>query len=446
MKKLTALLLGFLLVLSLTACKSSEAQAVDDLIEEIGEVTLESGSAITAAEKAYKKLIERHAGQVEFLDELEEAREEYDRLVQEEEERIAAEKKRIAELKNQAKEIDNLIRDIGQVTVDSGAAISDARAAYDAAPKDVQHYVNLFAKLVTAETDYDKIIHQAADEVSTLIDALSNVTRNDSGAVNNARKAYEALNDVCRALVKNPERIEQAAAEVSALRVAYAEELIAAIGEVTLESGTAIADAEKTYNNLGVNEKSRVTNLQVLTDAKTRLEELKKLAEEQRQKEIQKLLSGMNVENDVVRGMRFYYPKAIPRGSDYWYTNVRSFALPYIGTNTSGGKPWLRMIFNYTGSNWIFFEDITVAVDDKRYTFYYDYFDIERDNSGGEVWEYMDDDVGSYTLEMLRAIVNAKTVIIRFEGDSKYRDITMSAGDKEAIRQVLAAYDAMCAK
>jgi hypothetical protein len=58
----------------------------------------------------------------------------------------------------------------------------------------------------------------------------------------------------------------------------------------------------------------------------------------------------------------------------------------------------------------------------------------------------MDDNVGTYTLNMLKDIVDSTTVIIRFEGDSHYRDITMSAGDKAAIGQVLTAYEALGGK
>lgn len=440
MKKAIAMLLVLATLLSLTACgKSEEAQAVDDLIAEIGEVTLESGPAIEAAEEAYDDLIDKYAEQVEFLDDLEDARKDYDKLVKKEKERIAAENKRIAELKNQANKVDYAIDDIGEVTVDSGEVIAAARAAYDAANAEVQSYVEKLKVLTTAEADYQKAIESAAAEVDRLINAIGQVTLNSKDAINAATYAYNGLNDVCKALVKNYSRIDEAAAEYVALRIANVESLINAIGEVTLQSSEAIAAAQTAYDELTTGQKDKVTNLQVLTDAQTRLEELK-------QQEVQKLLSAMNVENDAVRGMKFYYPKAIPRGSDYWYTNVRSFMLPYIGTNTKGGSPWLRLIFNYTGSSWIFFEKVTVAVDDERYIFYYDYFDIERDNSGGEVWEYMDDNVGTYTLDMLKDIVDSTTVIIRFEGDSHYRDITMSASDKAAIAQVLTAYEAMGGK
>ena len=57
MKKILCLLLAAAMVLSLAGCgKSEAAQAVDDLIAAIGEVTLDSESAIREAEQAMAAL------------------------------------------------------------------------------------------------------------------------------------------------------------------------------------------------------------------------------------------------------------------------------------------------------------------------------------------------------------------------------------------------------
>ena len=58
-KRLAALVMALVLALALTACgKSEAAKAVDDMINSIGEVTVDSGSAITAAEEAFAALTE----------------------------------------------------------------------------------------------------------------------------------------------------------------------------------------------------------------------------------------------------------------------------------------------------------------------------------------------------------------------------------------------------
>ena len=59
------------------------------------------------------------------------------------------------------------------------------------------------------------------------------------------------------------------------------------------------------------------------------------------------------------------------------------------------------------------------------------------------MWEYIDDEVSSWDEEMLWAIANSSETLVRFQGDDHSHDFTVSAGDKEAIRQVLTAYDAL---
>lgn len=73
MKKIAVLLLSALLVLSLCSCKSKEAQAVDDLILAIGEVSLESEEAIEKARVAYEELTKEDKSNVDNLPILEEA-------------------------------------------------------------------------------------------------------------------------------------------------------------------------------------------------------------------------------------------------------------------------------------------------------------------------------------------------------------------------------------
>ena len=79
----------------------------------------------------------------------------------------------------------------------------------------------------------------------------------------------------------------------------------------------------------------------------------------------------------------------------------RCFVLPYIGRNAD--SIWLRLVCNYTGGDWVFFEKIIYAVDDERYTDTVAYGDVVRDNGGSET-------------------------------------------DKQAIREVLTAYEALKAE
>ena len=100
MKKLSIIaILSMILVISLTSCgKSETAQAVDDKIQAIGTVTLDSEKAILDAEEGYAALTDKEKKQIEYYQTLTEARNKYDTLVkekEEQEEKEAAEKKEI---------------------------------------------------------------------------------------------------------------------------------------------------------------------------------------------------------------------------------------------------------------------------------------------------------------------------------------------------------------
>lgn len=78
MKQVLILALCAVMVLTLCACKSKQAKAVDEQILAIGEVTAESGDAITAAEEAYDALSDKDCTDVENYAVLTAAREQYD--------------------------------------------------------------------------------------------------------------------------------------------------------------------------------------------------------------------------------------------------------------------------------------------------------------------------------------------------------------------------------
>ena len=81
MKRMIALLLALCLCVFLFACKSSEAEKADELILAIGEVSLDSGSAIEAAQNYYASLDEDQKAEVEHYAELEQAAAAYASLI-----------------------------------------------------------------------------------------------------------------------------------------------------------------------------------------------------------------------------------------------------------------------------------------------------------------------------------------------------------------------------
>lgn len=123
------------------------AREVDELIDAIGTVTLDSIDAINEARKAYDSLSESAASLVENIDLLIAAENEYQRLL---EEKITADKAAAAY-------VDELISAIGSVSADSLDAITKARGAYNALSDDAKAYVEYLDILAAAEQRYNKI-------------------------------------------------------------------------------------------------------------------------------------------------------------------------------------------------------------------------------------------------------------------------------------------------
>lgn len=149
-----------------------------------------------------------------------------------------------------------------------------------------------------------------------------------------------------------------------------------------------------------------------------------------------KALAKLNKTYDKVEGISWYKSKNEP-----YYADTRSFVLPYIGVNDSGSK-WLRLVFHYTGRDWIFFDKVTITVDGEKYYKEFDYFDVDRNNGGGNVWEWADISPTSNDIEMLKAIAASSETIVRFQGDTYHYDLTVKSSDKTAIKDVLDAYSA----
>ena len=166
--------------------------AVKELIDAIGEVTLDSGDAIDAARTAYDKLPEAKKVLVDNYEKLTAAEEAYTALVD-----AAA-----------AKAVDDLIDAIGEVTLESGDAIKAARAAYDALTDTQKELVKNYEELTAAEEAYTNLVDAAAAKaVDDLIDAIGEVTADSGDAIKAARAAYDALTDTQKELVKNYEKL-----------------------------------------------------------------------------------------------------------------------------------------------------------------------------------------------------------------------------------------------
>ncbi len=183
-KNIIILLLSMALaaVLFVSFRKSKEARDTDRRIMGIGEVTLTSGELIEQAREAYEDLSVTHKRQVEHLDVLVKAEQEYLVLCDQAE----------------AEKVDQKIRALGEITSSSGEAIEEARAAYDALSETQKTYVTAYEDLLAAEKNYDEVCasqleEQLKDITEALGEAGSQITEEMGKGIEELIRQYQSL-------------------------------------------------------------------------------------------------------------------------------------------------------------------------------------------------------------------------------------------------------------
>ena len=318
---------------------------------------------------------------------------------------------------------DNLIMEIGEVTLDSTDKIKQAEDAVSALSENEKDRLKYEKVLEKAKNEYTDL---QAEEVENKISAIGEVTLDSDGAISDARNAFNNSTDEVKNLVSNSQVLSDAEKTLSQLRTANVENMIAKIGEVTLDSEAAVNEAQSEYDKLLDEDKQKVSNASALSAATAKLKELK----------LSSVMGKLTTETDKVQGATFYKPQCMPE-----YADIRCYILPYIGKDTN--NTWLRMDIHYTGDSWVFFKSIEVVADGTHYSKSFNYFDVNHSNSGGVVWEWIDTEVGNRDIEMLKAIANSNETIVRYEGDTYTYDLTVTSADKQGIKDILTAYEAM---
>lgn len=313
------------------------------------------------------------------------------------------------------------INAIGNVTVNSEKAITEARAAFNALDGDAQTLVSNMNVLLDAEKT---LIALQAAKIDELVNAIGEVSMDKAEAVYAALDAYNNSTPDVQQVITTKAALDAARAEIIKLKAENVDALINAIGKVTLKNESKVTAAQEAFDALRAEEAAAVAGAETLKEAQKTLVELKR----------DKVLSGLKKSYDKVQGITWYKSSAEPK-----YANSRSYVLPYIGVQNN--NPWLRLCFLYTGDDWVFFTKLTIMVDGQKYYKLYSYYDVERDNGYGDVWEYVDIAPSESDIAMLKAIADSEETIVRFEGDNYHKDITIKDKDKKAIKEILEAYE-----
>lgn len=211
------------------------------LIEDIGQVTLDSTDKITAAENAYKNLTQTEQPKVTNYNDLTEARSQYRALC-----------------------VIKLIEDIGDVTLDSDAAITAAENAYKDLKQAEQLKVTNYNDLTDARSQYRALC------VIKLIEDIGDVTLDSNDKITAAENAYNSLKNEEKGLVTNHDVLTAAKQQYSLLKINKVIELINDIGEVDINSNEKITLAEQEYDKLSEAEQAQVENHTALVEARSK--------------------------------------------------------------------------------------------------------------------------------------------------------------------------------
>ena len=114
----------------------------------------------------------------------------------------------------------------------------------------------------------------------------------------------------------------------------------------------------------------------------------------------------------------------------------------YIG-HTDNGITMVRFVIQYVADDWLFIEQFVIKADDQTFTIDKGHFDVSRDNSAGEIWEWIDESAGDREISIARAIAESDRAVIRHRGDQYHYDRVITNNEKQAIRQTLEAADAL---
>lgn len=107
----------------------------------------------------------------------------------------------------QVEKVESAISDIGTVTLDSESLIVAAEELYNALPAEEKGDVENYSKLEDARTTYNKI---AVENVKSLIDAIGEVTIDSATAIEAAKTAYNALSSDLQKEISNYDKIADA--------------------------------------------------------------------------------------------------------------------------------------------------------------------------------------------------------------------------------------------
>lgn len=151
-------------------------------------------------------------------------------------------------------------------------------------------------------------------------------------------------------------------------------------------------------------------------------------------------LSKMKAKYDDINNITWYYDKSTPQPR-----NVNNLKV-YFGlegkTTYNGSIPWLRFVIQYAGDDWLFINSYTFKVDNNVYAIVPKYGEVKTDNND-RVWEWYDTNVDTNIFNIIYNLILSKNAKVRYNGKQYYNDGTITPKEKQAIKNVLDAFEAI---
>jgi len=156
---------------------------------------------------------------------------------------------------------------------------------------------------------------------------------------------------------------------------------------------------------------------------------------------IKELLKYFRVEKDEFSSLKEskYIPKDAPI-----YINANGLYCDFDAYDSGSKTPVpnnFRFHFQYFAKDWLFIESLTFNIDDEIFTYTPD--KIERDNSGGDVWEWFNDPINSSSKEIVLALAKCKSAKIKINGQQYHEEKTVTKAQIQSIKRTVDFYKAM---
>lgn len=121
------------------------------------------------------------------------------------------------------------------------------------------------------------------------------------------------------------------------------------------------------------------------------------------------------------------------------FDDVRRPIWLYIGRKDDG-QTWLRMRTNWLGETRITVQGIEALYDRMTETLTDGHYKIDADALG---WEWRDEAVTPYQLEVLRSLVASEAVTLRYKGDPYAVEVELLPEERQAVAEMIELYDLM---